>query len=473
MMPLTWNADRKLLGDSRARTRFSGKWRNFLGANGWEPIDLTVREAGSFGVSRAPYALTVPRLANDWCTIESTNRYDLWTKQIRPDLPVGIQKRYPTAVPVAGIVTAAGILFPGAFPAWGADRLVQPHEQEVRDLVVFSSEPPGNGDLQIPFEIDFGSLPILVSRGRGRTAVEIDFRSDRDANLGLSFTTGRFRGVRIKPLRAWDSVGRSYSIGLRGRVAGTRFVGMKVIPRSIWRGAVYPVLADTTSTFYPDPDAESTSVDGEVFRYSLSGEAWSAIRGGDGTNADDSFWGHLAPRISSIDVGSGLWTLLGRLILLFDTSSLPDADPITAATLRFKVANWLDNFDQKLSLVAATPASNTALVAADYAQLGSTRFATDLDLGSLTTAAYNSLPLNTTGLTAISNVGITKLGCRLSGDLDNVEPTWAANTEDWLQFKTADETGTADDPYLEVIHGAAVSAPPCRAADRYQPLLSM
>src|SRR3990167_5769128 len=201
-------------------TRVWGKWHNFLAADGqWARIDLAPRQAGGlFTVAGAPYSAEIPTLANDWATLQSTNRYDIWTKRAMPDAPVGIQKRYPTAAPVAGIPTATGILFPLAFTALGADRLLQVHEQESRDLVVSPAEPPGTGDVEIPFEIDFGQLPILESTGRDKPAREADFRAEKIVTHALSFTTGRFRGLKIKQPRVWDAAGLSRNITLVGKV---------------------------------------------------------------------------------------------------------------------------------------------------------------------------------------------------------------------------------------------------------------
>lgn len=450
--PWTWNADREALSPDTYRQRVGVKWRNFLGVSGaWEKIDLSFRQAGGlFSISQAPYALDVPTLANDWTVFQSTVRYNIWTKQRMHDAPCGVMKRYPTALPVAGIITAEGVLFPLAFPGLNADRLVQCHEQAVRDLVVFRSQPPGNGPVEVPIEIDFGALPILESTGRGQPARESDFRNDKDVGQGLSFSGGDVRGVRIKAPRVWDSAGLSTPITLRGRVSGTRFLGAKMIPRRFFDGATYPVYADTTSTFYPDPHPETTTVDGLV-SMNAPASTWASLRGGGGTAGDATTevatWLYLTAN-SSTD----LWDTIQRGIALFDTSSLPDSASISAANLGLRVHSQSDAFGQTLELVASTPASNTDLVASDYVELGTTRYATGISVGSLSTSAYNVLSLNATGRAAITTTGISKFGMRLSGDLDDAPPSWVADAATVVNVISAESSGTTNDPYLEVTY---------------------
>ena len=455
MTPLTWNSDRQQFHSS-AMTRVWGKWHNFLAADGqWARIDLAPRQAGGlFTVAGAPYSAEIPTLANDWATLQSTNRYDIWTKRAMPDAPVGIQKRYPTAAPVAGIPTATGILFPLAFTALGADRLVQFHEQEIRDLVVFPAEPPGTGDVEIPFEIDFGQLPILESTGRGKPAREADFRAEKIVTHGLSFTTGRFRGLKIKQPRVWDAAGLSRNITLVGKVMGTRFVGKKVIPRAFFASAKFPVTTDTVDTFYPDPDVESTSVDGNISA-SDSQVSWATLHDAASGTADDTNALLQTIMISSFD---DTWDILGRSFILFDTSSLPDSDTVSAATLNQYATFVVDQSSQSISVVGSTPASNTALVGEDYDQVGTTRFAADVTLASITTSAYNVWTLNAQGLIQIVPTGITKLATCLSADVDNSPPSVA--TEDQLQASSADQAGTTQDPYLEVTHDVAATSAP-------------
>ena len=240
---------------------------------------------------------------------------------------------------------------------------------------------------------------------------------------------------------------------------GTRFVGKKVIPRAFFAGAKYPVTTDTVDTFYPDPDVESTSVDGTVGMtdggLGLSG--WADIRDGAGETADD--FSATADVAVNSALDTDMWATIYRAIALFDTSSIPDADPLTSANFGLYVTALVDQFSEGLELVASTPASNTELVAGDYAQLGATKFATTTSFSSLNTSAYNVIALNASGLAAITFTGVTKLGLRTSMDFNNA-PSWSSEFVSDVTMSSADQAGTTQDPYLEVTHGAAATSAP-------------
>lgn len=451
MTPLTWNADVDFLPNGGRRMRVGVKWRNFLDDSGWQPIDISPQQAGGlFTVNKAPYSAEIPTLANGWSILQSTNRYNIWTRETMPDAPVGIQKRYPTAVSVAGKITAVGVRFPLAFPALLADRLVQFHEQEVRDLVVFALEPPGNGPVELPLEIDFGTLPILESTGRGKPAKESDFRNDKSIAHGLSFTTGRFRGVKLKQPFVWDSAGRREPITMAGKVVGSLFIGRKVIPRKFFENAVYPVYADTTATFYPDPDAESTTVDGVVIRHAAG--IWASIQGGNGTGFGDNG----TSLTSWIVTNSSNWDEIARIILLFDTASLPDSAVISSGSVNLYGDGSSDAFTDSIVVTASSPASNTGLAASDYQTIGSTAYSSTLALSGFSTSGYNALSLNASGRAAVATTGITKFSIRNESDRSNSEPGFLVTAISSATSFSADRAGTSNDPYLEVTYTEAL-----------------
>lgn len=452
MRPLTWNADRETLPGNRRRTSFSVKWRNYLAESwAWQPIDLIPRQvSGDWVFDRAPYALVLPGVGNGTLTFESTNRYDLHTRRIMPDAKVGVQKRYPTALPVPGAVVEGGILFAGAFPSLNADRLVICHEQKVKDLIVFRSEPPGGGPVEVPLEIECHGLPVLEGRGHGQPPREADLRAERDILHGLTFATGRFRGVRVKPLAAWDSAGRRQAIVLRGRVVGARFVGRKVIPRSFFRDAAYPVYADTTSTFYPDPDPETATTDGGVRRVPDPNEAWGTIRAGDGTAALDS--SDTLQIVAVKGMAEGEWFQLERTLCLFDTSPIGEAE-VTAATLSLFGSGKSDRGDQAVAAGPGTTASDTALAASDFQSNTSATTYASVDVTDWSTSGYNDFVLDAAGIAAIDGAGITKFCLKLSGDTNNSEPAGLTAFQNVSAVaRSADQAGTSEDPKLVVEH---------------------
>ena len=449
MPPLTWNADRRALANGRLETTFGVKWRNYLSDSGWAAIDLTPRQVSTDWVfDKAPYSLTLPSLANGWATFESTNKYDIHSKTPMADAKCGIQKRYSSAVAVTGVPEAGGVRFPLAFPSLNAHRLVQTHQQKVRDLIVFTSAPPGSGPVEVPIEIDFGGLPILESTGHGRPPTQADMRSDKDIAHGLTFTTGTpIRGIKVKEPWAWDSAGRRTPIKFRGRVVGTRFIGSKVISRSVFVNAVYPVYADTTSTFYPDPNTESTSVDGYAARSGVV-EAWATIRAGNGVSASDSIGTGFASA-SKDPIGGILWESINRFLMVFDTSSIDDAGTVTDAVLSIMPISPYDFGSQSISICPGTTASSTAIAASDYqSNTSSTVYDSNLVSG-LSADVYSDFQLDAAGIALVSRTGVTKYCAKISGDVTNTEPAEVGGSCG-MSLYTADTATTAKDPKLVV-----------------------
>jgi hypothetical protein len=219
-----------------------------------------------------------------------------------------------------------------------------------------------------------------------------------------------------------------------------------------------PVFS-AVSTFYPNPSVESTSVDGYIDAPSFCGD------GTDTQSAWSTYCVNAATGNSAIDNGTpdqvnstqfnfyGDFFYISRSFLLFDTSALPDNATINSATFAVYVTattNSDNDGDDTLNLVTTTPASNTALSTADYDQVGSVNQATPLDITSLSTNAYNTFTLNGTGLGNISKTSITKFGLREGHDFINSKI--ATGMSNYVGFSSADQTGTSQDPKLEVTY---------------------
>lgn len=210
----------------------------------------------------------------------------------------------------------------------------------------------------------------------------------------------------------------------------------------------------TVTTTNPDPNPESTSVDGNVAREGVN-ETFGTIRAGAGTTAYPSNALLHAYYLNSTTT-SNQYEGLYRFIALFDTASIPDGDSISAGTFSLYGRSQTTALgNQACALVASTPASNTDLVAADYGQTGSTRFATDLS--SWNTAAYNDWTLNASGLAAISKTGVSKFATRSANDLDNSAPTWASADSSNYGCYAADQADTTNDPKLATTHDTTTS----------------
>lgn len=220
-----------------------------------------------------------------------------------------------------------------------------------------------------------------------------------------------------------------------------------------------PLLLNTTSTFYPDPDPENTSVDGAVYHVVSAGNTWATIRDGAGTNADPGDNVNPFIRIRS-HTDSNKWVDIFRSIFLFDASAIGDTDTIDSAILSVYSTGKADggSWTPNINVYSSAPASNTNLVAGDFGSLGTTAFSTVITYAGWADG-YNAFTLNASGLAAISKTVVSKFGLRNANyDVANSAPTWGSNQISSISGYYADQADTTSDPKLVVVHSAPVTA---------------
>ena len=198
---------------------------------------------------------------------------------------------------------------------------------------------------------------------------------------------------------------------------------------------------NTVSTFYPDPNTESSSHDG---RHYISNSTYSTANGASDSSSvsdSDATWYPVA----NSDRGSVFEIRRGQF--LFDTSAM-DGDTVDSATLSiYGNQTTYDADDDKVNIYAVSTASNTAISTADFGNFGTSAFSTQIDISSWTTGAYNDFALNTSGIANIVVDGISKFGFRSVKDVANTAPSVGRN-EVGCYF--ADQSGTSTDPKLVV-----------------------
>ena len=206
-------------------------------------------------------------------------------------------------------------------------------------------------------------------------------------------------------------------------------------------------VGNTTSTFFPDADVETTSVDGQL---DIETATWAGSHDAAAGDAARPSGATLSTRARLL---AGNY-FISRDIYLFDTSGIGSGQQVDSATLSLAGTGTVENNVDTTTydVVASTPASNTDLVAGDFDQLGTTVFGEFAVSGWNQTAdTYNDITL--TNISAISVTGITKLGGRNSRDTDNVAPTG----DNSIDSRSADTAGTTSDPKLVVVHSAAAA----------------
>ena len=221
-----------------------------------------------------------------------------------------------------------------------------------------------------------------------------------------------------------------------------------------------------TLTAYPDPDPETATVDG-MLRHSSVGETWAATIAGAGVSSFDTITNI---RVVSILGDGAAWTRLERSIYLFDTSSLGATATVSAAVMSINGTAKSDGLSvtPDIDIYTATPASNTALVAGDFAQIGSvSQTGAPIAYANwLTTPAYNDFTFSATGRGNVSKTGISKFGARNANyDVAAVEPTNSAAASS-LTGDYADVADTTVDPKLVATYslpgGGGSAVPPGR-----------
>lgn len=207
----------------------------------------------------------------------------------------------------------------------------------------------------------------------------------------------------------------------------------------------------TTLTAYPDPNPETSTVDGATEHIDTGGLAFSSIVAAAGTNSDDT---------SAVDImwmradgNTDEWDILTRFLHLFDTSSIDSGDAIDSGVYSVWITAEEHPHGGSIVGCASNPASNTAVAAGDFDAFGDTKFTNEQVLSSITTGQYTNLTLNTPGKAAVDKDGITKLGIRHVFDIEDSAPTWISGGQrDQISAYFSDQTGSSNDPKLVLEH---------------------
>lgn len=236
---------------------------------------------------------------------------------------------------------------------------------------------------------------------------------------------------------------------------GTLWQG-KLISENMIENAVYPIRVDTVTSYY------AGAGDGDV---TYSNASWDV--------AHDAATGTLADYTDTdydVAIGGGWGSFwISRHFIPIDTSGLPDAATISAATLYlyFTAANKSSSDGNGwMTTVQTNQASTSTLSTADYDQCGDAidnptegnDSGNRIDLGAVSTGQYTGIPLNATGIGWISKTGYTKLGLREGHDATDTSylPDQA---EDSATISSSEATGTSQDPYLEVTYTVPYNIP--------------
>lgn len=263
-----------------------------------------------------------------------------------------------------------------------------------------------------------------------------------------------------EPWTAWkDTFGsRSFS-----EITTIR-LGVRSADNSTSTTSKFDSISPARLTYYPDPNTETTTVDGHAIRHSVD-ETWATIRAGNGTATDDSSTtGSMRVTASTT---SNQWARLDRFFMFFDTSSIPDANSITSATLSLigvagAISNGLSgesSANSAVHIVGTTSTNTTALANADYQTVGATSFGSSDTQVNFSTAVYEDITLNASGLSNISKTGLSRFTAIKGWDYSNTTTglTWSSGALQDFGVASADTANTSSDPKLVVVSSSSTA----------------
>lgn len=226
----------------------------------------------------------------------------------------------------------------------------------------------------------------------------------------------------------------------------------QMMPSGVGQGSMFDT--PVTAYFYPD-GTPVTTCDGRA-KHDDVHVSWAALRASPGTNSALS--GYLIVDIIS-GTASNTWRDIYRSFILFDTSSIPAGSVVTAAS----VSLYYASSHQYLGLpyfgcvvVSSNPASDTNIIAADFATVGDVALSNWLTLAQIKAAGggrQEHFILNAAGREAINCGGITKLALRdYYYDLMGNTPPWLHLKQDVMYFHSAERPSEGERPMLKVVY---------------------
>ena len=208
-----------------------------------------------------------------------------------------------------------------------------------------------------------------------------------------------------------------------------------------------------TLTVYPDPSVETTTVDGFI---GLGTQAsWATCH--DAAAGDDTS-DSSTDLILVADAGGSTYRIY-RSAALFDTSSLTSSASISATVLSLWFRQVNNGQTTSAGIVQANPASNTALVTADYdvivGTVDSDTVTASIAYASLNVdTAYNDFTFDATGRGWVSKTGVSKFGIRCATDYAETSSHASAPSaaQSDTRIRSADTAATTNDPKLVVTY---------------------
>ncbi|NTW33159.1 MAG: hypothetical protein HGB12_11125, partial [Bacteroidetes bacterium] len=471
---LSYNSKTIVLDSGKRQTEFHSKWINYLDENStWKKIDpVFVKTDKGFEMNEAPFEVSAPFYADEPAIFNNNNRYDIFTNEIIYDKPLEqtIQAlgtahvEGKTEIGDLGWGKAQYVVYPNAYPEINADLIYWVHQgsaPRLRKFIRFNQKFIENTDFQ--FRVIYSDEVETFNNGENVTVKLKDVNKKRGngwANFYIWDSKGGWD--ERKPIR-FDFEKTMLTSTAEITIDPNEYILTKHIEADYFNTATLPVFTDATSTFYPDSDPETTTFDGTVGRGSVN-ETYSTLRNGNGN-------GTLAyDNQTSLPI-FGLWNSVTtnqfsehyRGLFLFNTSSIPDDNIISSATLSLYYCGISNNLlgEVDIHIAGAVTASNTGATISDYQNTPHTSFGEITFANFISSQAYKDFTLNANGLSNISKTDVSKFSTQSEWDINNnFTGTWSTGDKYTRAYAYhADETGSDKDPKLVVNYTVPSVAP--------------
>lgn len=462
-----WNVTQDILTNGDRVANISAGWRNYLTDNGFEPIDTTFRQTGvGFVIDKNPFTAIAPLRSTGTATMINNSKLLVENGQkILVDEPAITQSVVAKGVAdVAGRIInedfgfgkVSAVIYEGAYSSINADLIyfVEGSAPEWKRFIRFNETPVGVDELCFdieydqnvqftrPSKINWGESSRLVNRG----------------HLDMKVKSGTNRGISFKPFIIWDSGDfrtkkkELIDVEITSNVKNRSYTLCKQIPSEFFTNATFPVYTDDTSTFSPSAGSVSP-VDG-MTQYTSAGAVLATVRSAAATNiGGDASTNDTCAGLAGDD-SSDQYNSLWRCHFGFNTSIIGVGATVSSGSIAVYSGGKVDQLGGTgtQALILSYPASDSTIVVGDHVLVQKTRAMTsDIDVGSITSGAYNYFNLNTVGLEHISFTTSTFFAITNGYDID-VSPTWASGGENVVNYQFAD---SSNDPILTLVYTPA------------------
>ena len=489
-VPTFWNTLTQFNGKSRTSKVSAGQVAYKKRGYAWDNIvtDIESNGGATFTATKFPGHIDFPRNAQDWLEAEFNGEYSA-KRQITEGNWQNSEDPFAMRMRADCPTTATGIIHPDKpwqviyYNAFGqGQNLIYGHwhgkTSRLEHVVEITEMPAGDSEyLTYDFYIESEDATTFV--GENFDQRPWDGNSGDGATVqGFSVFLAKgsdpstIRGAILrKPVCWWANLDGTTTIKDvrvdvviqpdRKTVKATKYILRTDIAAALAQGS--PYRADVT--FLPDPNPETSSVDGYTGNNNVYG-SWSTLMAASATLTLDN--STTLPQTIR-DGGADVYRDFNRPITLFDTSSIGVDQVVTAATQEMTISsvNAGTSWDGiNLNVYGISPASNTAIVTADHLTMTRTPLDAGVQWGGLRTTgsgAVASFVFDATGRATVNTTGISKYAIGWAYEASDTTPAIDMSGTTGPLWHSAEAAGTANDPALIVTHSAAGPAVPVLA----------